>query len=148
MVDSLDCLRHDAVVGRHNDDGDVCHLRTTGTHRCKRLMTRCVEECDPLTVRKLYVVCTDMLCDTSGLTGNHVSVTDVVEEGSLTVVNVTHHGDHRWTWEEILLCILRLSLGDSVSKVRCHELYLISELLGDKHESLSVETLVDGYHHA
>jgi hypothetical protein len=72
----------------------------------------------------------------------------VVEEGSLTVVNVSHDSDHRWTREEILLCILCLSLSDCICKVRCDEFNFIAEFFSNKHESLCVETLVDRHHHS
>ncbi len=32
VVQRLDRLGHDAVVGRDDEDGDVGHLRTAGTH--------------------------------------------------------------------------------------------------------------------
>ena len=103
MVDSLNCLRHDAVVSCYNDDSHVSHLSTTGTHRRKRLMTRSIKECNPLAISKFNMICTDMLSDTAGLTSNHIRITDVVEKRSLTVVNVTHHGNYRWTWKKILI---------------------------------------------
>ena len=148
MVDGLDGLRHDAVVSRNDDDRKVSHLRTTGTHRRKGLMARSIKECDTLSVRKLHIICSDMLGDTTGLTGNHISLSDIVEERSLTVVYVSHDSDYRWTREEIFLCILSFSLSDGVSKVCRNELDFIAELLGNKNKGLCIETLVDGYHHS
>ena len=46
MVDRLDGLRHDAVVGCHDENRHVGHLRTAGAHRRERLVTRRVEERD------------------------------------------------------------------------------------------------------
>ena len=86
-------LRHHIVIGSDDDDGDICHLGTTGTHGGERLVTWRIEESDVLAVLHLHVVCTDVLRDTTSLTCNHVGLANIVEERSLTVVNVSHHGD-------------------------------------------------------
>ena len=95
MVDCLDGLRHDCVIGSDDDDCKVGHLCSAGTHRREGLVTRGVEEGDVSSVRELHVVCTDVLGDTTGLTGNHISLADVVQKGCLTMVDVTHDGNHR-----------------------------------------------------
>ena len=46
VVERLDRLRHDAVVGRDHEDRDVGDLGTTGTHGGERLVTRGVDEGD------------------------------------------------------------------------------------------------------
>jgi hypothetical protein len=46
VVERLDRLRHDAVVGRDHQDRDVGGLRTAGTHGGERLVTRGVDEGD------------------------------------------------------------------------------------------------------
>lgn len=50
MVDRLDSLRHDGIVGRDDDDGYICHLGTTGTHSGKGRVTRRIEEGDMLAI--------------------------------------------------------------------------------------------------
>ena len=147
MADSLDSLRHYAVVGSDDDDRNVSHLGTTCTHRGEGLVTWSIKECDSLAVRKLHMICTDVLSDTAGLTCDHIRITDVVEKRCLTMVNVTHHSNHRWSCNEIVIGILRFTLCNRICKVCSHELDLITELLGNKHESLGIETLVDGHHH-
>ena len=72
VVDSLLGLGHHVVVGSHDDDGDVGHLGTTGTHGCKGLVTGSVKEGDATAILELHVVGTDVLCDTTSLTGNDV----------------------------------------------------------------------------
>ena len=80
MGDGLLRLRHHVIVGSHNDDGDVRHLGTTGTHGGERLVTRRVEEGNPATILHLHVVSTNVLSDTTRLASNHVGLTDVVEQ--------------------------------------------------------------------
>ena len=46
VVDRLDGLRHDAVVGGHDEDGDVGHLRAAGAHGREGLVAGRVEEGD------------------------------------------------------------------------------------------------------
>ena len=93
--------RHHGVVGRDDDDGDIGNLRTAGTHGRERLMSRSVEECNPSSVLKFDVVCADMLCDASGLSGDDVGVAYVVEQRGLTMVYVSHDSDYRRAWNEI-----------------------------------------------
>ena len=54
-----------------------------------------------MTILQLHIIGTDMLGDTARLTGNHVGVADVVEQGGLTVVHVTHHGNDGRTRQQV-----------------------------------------------
>ena len=72
--------RHDAIVSCHDDDGNISHLGTTGTHGGKGLVTRRVEERNSTTVLQLHVVCTYVLRNTTSLTGNDVGVTNIVQK--------------------------------------------------------------------
>ena len=144
MVDGLDCLGHHCVVGCHYDDGDVGDLGTAGTHRREGLVTGSVKEGDVTAVRKLHVVSSDVLGDTAGLACDDVGLADVVQQRCLTVVDVTHHGDDRRTFHQFFRLVL--FLGYAALGVGVHEFYLVTEFLSHKHESLGVETLVDGHH--
>ena len=66
MVDRLDGLRHDAVVGCDNQNCDIGNLCAAGTHGCERRVTRGIQEGNGLAVY-LYTVCTDVLGNTAGL---------------------------------------------------------------------------------
>ena len=143
VVDGLDRLRHDVVVGRNDDDGHVGDLGTARTHRREGLVTRRVEEGDLLTV-EVYRVGTDVLRDAAGLTLDDVRLADVVQKRGLTVVDVSHDRHDRRTRHEILLLV---GLGlDGLLYVYRHELDLEAELLGHDNKGLGVETLVDRYH--
>ena len=97
MVDSLNSLWHDTVICCDNKDCDICRTCSTHTHCCKRLMSRCVQECDFFSIY-LYNRSTNVLCDTTSLSVDDICLTDSVQKGSLTVVNVTHDTDYRWTF--------------------------------------------------
>lgn len=56
-------------------------------------MSRGVEEGNGLTL-PVDLVSTDVLCDSTGLTSNHIGVTNPVQQRSLAVVDVTHDRDN------------------------------------------------------
>ncbi len=112
MVERLDGLRHDTVVGRHHEDRDVGRLGTTGTHGGERLVTGGVDEGDAAVLAVhlgRHLVGTDVLGDAAGLAGHHVGLADGVEQAGLAVVDVTHDGDHRGTGHESLVAALVLA---------------------------------------
>src|SRR3712207_9218564 len=90
---------------RSDDDGDVGNLCTTGTHGGKGLMSRRIKESHLAAILQRNAISADMLSDTSGLTGYHVGITDMVKQRGLTVVYVTHYGHNRRTTNEIVLVI-------------------------------------------
>ncbi len=94
VVDGLDRLRHDAVVGRHHDGRDVGDLGAARPHGGERLVARRVQERDGLAVVR-DLVGADVLRDAARLAGRHRGLADGVEQARLAVVDVAHHGDHR-----------------------------------------------------
>src|SRR3712207_1911345 len=53
-------------------------------------MSRRIKESHLAAILQRNAISTDMLSDTSGLTGYHVGITDMVKQRGLTVVYVTH----------------------------------------------------------
>lgn len=53
VLDGLDGLVHDAVVGRHHQDDDVSGVGSTGSHGGEGSVTGRVQEGDVLTCRQL-----------------------------------------------------------------------------------------------
>ena len=94
VVDRLDRLRHDAVVGGDDQDGHVGDLRAAGTHGGERLVARRVEEGDLAPVADVHLVGADVLGDAAGLGGDDRRLADRVEQRRLAVVDVTHDRDH------------------------------------------------------
>ena len=60
VMNRLNSLRHDAVVGGDHEDRDVRDLRAAGTHRRERLMSRGVEKYD-LFAFAVYLIRADSL---------------------------------------------------------------------------------------
>ena len=144
MVDGLDRLRHDAVVGRHDDDRDVRYGGTAGTHGREGFVARRIEERDLLAV-ELDTVRTDVLRDTPGLAFDDVGFADVVQQRGLTVVDVSHDRDDRRTGHEVFLLVFALVV-DGLLDLDRDKFDLVAELLGDHDERFGVEALVDGDH--
>ena len=107
MVDRLYRLRHDTIVCCNDKYCNICGTCTSKTHCRKCLMTRCIKECDALSV-DVDNRCSDMLCDSAGLSVCYIRVTDCIEEGSLTMVNVSHNADNRWTFFHLLFVLFFL----------------------------------------
>ena len=104
MVDGLDGLGHDPVVGRHHQDHDVGDLGPPGPHGGEGLVTRCVDEGDAVTAR-FGLVRADVLGDATRFAGHDVGVADAVEQERLAVVDVAHDGHHRRAGTQVLLAL-------------------------------------------
>ena len=144
MVDGLDGLRHDAVIGRHDDDRNVGDGGAAGAHGRKGFVARRVEERDLLAVQ-LDAVGADMLGDAAGLALDDVGLADIVQQRGLAVVHVAHDGHDRRTRHEVLLLVF-VVVVDRLLNLHRDEFDLVAELLGHDHERFGVETLVDRHH--
>ena len=141
VVERLDRLRHDAVVGRDHQDHDVGGLRTTGTHGGERLVTRGVDEGDPALVAVVLgrdLVGADVLGDAAGLLGDDVGVADRVEQLGLAVVDVTHDGHDRRTGDQVVLVAL---VGTEVDVEGLQQLAVL--VLGRDDLDVEVELLAE-----
>ena len=105
MLDRLDRLRHDTVVGGHHEDDDIGRLGTTSTHGGKRCVTRRVQEGDA-TMFAFDVVGTDMLGDATGFASRDLGATDEVEQRGLAVVDMAHHRHDRRARLHVRLVVL------------------------------------------
>ena len=106
VVDGFFRLWHDRVVGRHHNDRDVGDLCTTRTHRRKSFVTRRIEEGHLTALWKGHVVSTNVLGDSTRLTGDDVGIADEVQQGRFPVVNVSHDRNNRRTRRQILFAVL------------------------------------------
>src|SRR5439155_182613 len=92
VADGLLGLRHDAVVGGDDDNGDVGDVGAAGAHLGEGLVAGRVEKGDgPAAV--LDAPGADHLRDAARLGGRHVALADLVQERGLAVVHVAHDGD-------------------------------------------------------
>ena len=107
MVDGFYCLRHNTVVCRYNQNSNICDLCTTHTHCCKCFVTGCIQECDGFAV-DLYCISTNVLCDTAGFAFCYITVTNGIQQGCFTVVNVTHNNNNGRSFFQIFFVVFFL----------------------------------------
>ncbi len=105
VVDRLDRLRHDAVVGGHDEHDDVGHARPAGAHGGEGLVAGGVDEREGVAV-PLDLVGADVLGDPARLAGDDVRLADPVEQQGLAVVDVTHHRDDGRPRPEVALLLV------------------------------------------
>ena len=112
VADRLFGLRHDAVVGRHDQHGDIGDVGPAGPHFGERLVARRIDEGDRAAVL-LDLVGADVLRDAARFAGDHVDADDPVQQRRLAVVDVAQERDDRRTRLQLLRRVLRLAdLGD------------------------------------
>ena len=83
MVDSLDSLRHNAVISSYYQYGDICSVGASHTHGGEGLMSRSIQESNLLSVNR-YHIGADMLSDASGLTVCYMGFSDTVQKRGFT----------------------------------------------------------------
>ena len=132
VVDGLDGLRHDAVVGGDDQDDDVGHLGTAGAHGRKGLVAGRVDEGD-LTIADTHDRGADVLRDAAGLALGDAGMADGVEQRRLAMVDVAHNGDDGRTRLEVLIAIV---VDDGELLFRGHDAHLAAHVVGDELDEL------------
>ena len=147
VVDRLDRLRHQPVVGRHHQDDDVGDVGAARAHLGERLVARRVEEGDLRLVRQRDLIGADMLGDAAGLAGDDVGAADRVEQAGLAVIDMAHDRDHRRARLQRPFGI-DIGLGLDVDVGFADALDVVAELGDQQLGRVLVDHLVDGDRHA
>ena len=147
MVDCLDGLRHDTVVGSDDYDGDIRSLGAARTHCGKCCVTGGIKEGDVLAVN-VYAVCTDVLSNTARLSCGYVCISYLIEQRGLTVVDVTHNDNDGCALDELVVAVLGIVKqtildGDNDLLGR-----LCADILGYVQRGIKVDILGDVSHNA
>ena len=146
VVDGLDRLRHDTVIGGDDQYGNIGDLCTAGSHRGESGVAGGIQEGDGTAIH-LHLVSTDVLGDAAGFAGNHAGLADGIEDGGLAVVNVTH--DHHDGGTGLLRFLLVLHLKQPVFDGDNDLLGdLGADLHGDQGGGIKVDDIADGGHNA
>ena len=93
VIDRLDGLRHDAVVGGDHQNDDVGDAGAARAHGGEGGVAGRVDEGDLLAV-VVDLIGADVLGDAAGFAGHDIGMADGVEQRGLAVVDVAHDGDH------------------------------------------------------
>ena len=100
VADRFFGLRHDAVVGRHDQHGDIGDVGAAGPHFGKRFVARRIDERNSPAVL-LDRVGANVLRDAAAFAAHHVDADDAVQERRLAVVDVAQERDHRRPLDQI-----------------------------------------------
>ncbi len=144
MVNGLEGLGHDTIIGGYHDNGNVGDLCTPGTHSRKSLVTRGIEESDLPATFKFHSVCTDMLCDATGFTSDHIRIPYIIEQFGLSMVNMSHNRDNGRPGNEVFFTVR--FLGDGFLQFNGDKFNRIVKFFRDQHQGFSIEALVNGNH--
>ena len=147
VVDGLDRLRHDAVIGRNDENGDIGHHRAAGAHGGKGLVARRIEEGDGAAVDH-HAVRADVLRNAARLARNDVRAADAVEQGGLAVVDVAHDDDDRRAGDEFVLGIDVIVNKTVLDRHNDLVLHLAAKLHGDERGGIVIDHIGHGRHHA
>ena len=145
MVNRFNGLRHDAVVGRHDENHDVGYSRTTRPHRRKGRVPRGVEERHAATVFHADHVRPDVLGNASRLAYRPPCFAQVVEQRGFAVIDVAHDGDDR----RPRLGFADFFLLDDLIQLGLFGLqrdHFAAQLVGQRLHGVHIEALIDGRH--
>ena len=138
-------LWHDAIVSRHHQNHDVGCLGTTGTHCGKRFVARGIEESDHA-ARCFHVVSADMLRNATGFTGSNLGTTDVIQQRSFTMVNVTHDSHDRCPRHQLGVQMLFAFFQQCFRIIQLGSMCTMAHFFNHDHGSFLIQNLIDGNH--
>ncbi|MNP95084.1 hypothetical protein D3C85_76270 [compost metagenome] len=138
-------LRHHAVVSRHHQDHDIGCFRTACTHRRKCFMAWRIEEGDHA-ARCFHVVCADVLGNAARFAGCNLGATDVIQQRSFTVIDVTHDGHNRCAWQGFDIGVLFTLLQQGFRIVQFRRVCRVAHFFDQNHCCFLIEHLVDRAH--
>ena len=72
MADRFNCLRHDRVICRDNQNDNVRHVGTAGPHRREGCVAWCVQEANLVARFQLNLIGANMLRNAASFASNHV----------------------------------------------------------------------------
>ena len=105
MVDGFNSLRHHTVIGSNYNNCNVSNFSPSSPHGCKCFMARCIKESNGFVIIKFYIICTNMLRYSSGLSCNNIGFPYVIQQRSFSVINMSHNGYNWGTSHQILFFI-------------------------------------------
>ena len=110
VVNSLNGLGHYSVVGGYYQYRYIGYLSSSGPQSGKSFVARCIEECYFFPTFQLNLGSTDMLGYTPFFSTGYIGFSNTVEQGSFTVINVTHYDNHRGSLLKFTFLFLELFL--------------------------------------
>ena len=139
MLNGFHRLRHDAVIGGHDQHDNVRHLRTARAHRAERSVARRVEEGDALAIGQANLIRADVLRDAASFAGHDIRLAQRIEQRGFAVVDVAHNGHDRRTRLGVLVGVDDVA-GEALFNVRFRDAFnRVAVLGGDEFGGIRVE---------
>src|SRR5262245_54822550 len=144
VIDGLDRLRHDAIIGGDHQHDDVGGAGAAGAHGGEGLMTRRVDEGNHAG-RGLDLIGADMLGDAAGLARHDIGLADGIEQRRLAMVDMAHDGDDGCARLEVAgdIALAHQPFLDIGLRYAAH---LVAELLGDELSGVGIDDVGDLVH--
>ena len=91
------------------------------------------------------LICTNMLGNTASLSGGNSRATDAIQQGCLTMVNVSHYSNNWWTEHKALWIILNFR---NLSKINLwwKLFYIYAEFGSHQSSCIKINILINGSH--
>ena len=144
MMNRFDRLRFDAIISCNHQNDNVCHFRTTRSHRTECFMTRSVQKGNRAVLR-INPVRAYMLGNAARFAGCNVGLPQVIKQRRLAVIDMTHDRNH---WRSPRLGTRFLLYANQiilwVLGVYCNR--SVPNLLYDQNPRVLVKNLIDRYH--
>ena len=96
MADGFFGLRHDTVVGRHHEHGDIGNVGAASPHFGEGFVAGRIDEGN-VAVALFDFVSANVLRDAARFAIDHTGADDAIQERSFTVVDVAQEGNNRRT---------------------------------------------------
>ena len=146
MVYGLYRLGHDTVIGCNYEYSYIRNVCASCSHGGKSLMSRGIKE-SYLLALVCYLISTDMLSDTACLTVGNVSVSYLIKDRCLTVVNVTHNNYNRASWLEVLCLVLFVNDKPFLDSNNDFLFHLCAQLVGNDSSRIKIDHLIYSCHY-
>ncbi len=145
VVDSLDGLRHDAVVGGYDENRDIGNLSAARAHRRERLVARRIDKGDAAPVH-LDGIRADVLRYTARFAAYNAGIPNGVEQRRLAVIDVPHNRNDGRPGNLFARVFFRIGGGFLQNVLEGFvglkfEVYAV--ILSDKRAGIEVNLLVD-----
>ena len=110
-------------------------------------MAGSVYKCYLTTVFELNIICSNMLCDTTCLTCNDISLAYIVEQRCFAMVDVPHNRDNRWTRHQILR-VIGFVFFDIFCGFGTDKIGLETKFIGNNLNRFGIYSLIDTNKHS
>ena len=147
MLNGFNRLRHQAVIGCHDQNYDIRYRGTALTHLRERFVPWGIEEGDDRAILCLYLIRANMLRDSASFASHNICTAQGVQKRCLTMVDMPHHGHDRRTGLHRFGRVYVFIMSDINVGIR-HACDVVAKLFDEQFCGILVDGFVDRDGHA